>query len=227
MSRGAMYVSVILVIAVTVLSVRVWQLEQANAEQKKINEKLQSDISNINQQLAKQEAVRGSDRVQLLKLLQEVRTEMKNEVDKKYKSLKRMIEAEEERRTKQEGRMLSLHEDLVTNVIDFKEEQKTTVAGIDHKIEESQRQTNESIVGLTKVFVEEITEWKLKTSTLNDTVQQLASRKPAMIENKVVVETNYHMQTYDSQMSLGERIGKFVGGMIQEGASAIVSWLTG
>ena len=231
---------VVTILQVLVLSVIVWQQQQEIAELKKSNEKQTLVISEIAEQHTRDEEKHESRYAKLLKLLQDERNEMKKKLDKlntKYKNVKTMIATGEEMYAKFVRRALSLHTDLATDVIDFKEKHNATVAAIDHRIEESQRQTNESVIGLAKVFVEEITEWKNKTLAenlaLHDRMRQLALEvqnsvhAPTMIENKVTVETNYHVQTYDSQLSLGERIGQFVGGMVETGARAVVSWLVG
>ena len=237
MSRVAKFLLAGLLVAILlVLSVTVWQLKQEIAELKKSNEKQTLVISEIAEQRTRDEEKHESHYAQLFKLLQEERNERErwqNKSDARYKNLK----TDEEINAKFARKVLSLHTDLATNMIDFKKEHNATVAAIDHRIEESQRQTNESVIGLAKVFVEEITEWKNKTSAenlaLHDRMRQLALEvqnsvhAPTMIENKVVVETNYHVQTYDSQLSLGERIGQFVGGMVETGARAVVSWLVG
>ena len=139
------------------------------------------------------------------------------------------------------GNILSLLTDLTDNIKVIKDKYEIDVARLDEKVDandkrvneeigENQRKMNNSIRGVAELFLNEITKLENETLLIREKVKQLEaiSREPVMIENKVHVETEYHHhhhhQVVESrEPTLGERIGQFIGGVLQTGATYLLS----
>lgn len=216
--------NIVLAMCCIVLFVRIWQLQeqldQQHNEQKEYKMAVYSELEGINEKVERQ-------------------------YDILYKKLlKNRDEAREDVKT-----MLSLHIDLTNNVVAMKDEHEIDVAKIDEKVDvnqekmnekigENQKKVNNSMRGLAELFVNEMTKFENKmakheneTRLIRERIKQLEAmvREPVMIENKICVETEYHhhhhgmVQFREPQLTLGERIGQFIGGAVQSGATYLLS----
>lgn len=218
MSRLSVLLAVF-VAAIAILGLIVRQQQQSNDE-------LRSEISQLEKQLQEERNERRKGQNQFIAQCQEVRNELKqvkrdmNILQSKYAMLKEKFLEDKKETINRFETLLSLQTRLRMNVTTDMEELE---ARTDSRIDTNEKKNIESQVALVNLFVAEISEWKNKTLSHDERLQQLESRERIMIENKVVVEREYHVQTVEPQMTLGERIGRFFGGAIEEEAKRLTS----
>ena len=147
---------------------------------------------------------------------------------------------------KQDARdTLSLFTDLLNHVAAVEHKYESDRARLDEKVDsndkkvtekigENQQKVNNSMRGFAELFVNEMTTIENRVAKFeNEThekIKQLEAmaREPIMIENKVHIDTEYHhhhhqvVEFREPQLSLGERIGKFIGGVMQNGATSLL-----
>ena len=163
-----------------------------------------------------------------------------------YDILYEMIQKNRED-AKQDARdTLSLFTDLLDHVAAVEHKYEIEMARLDEKVDtndkkvtkkigENHQKVNNSMRGLAEFFVNEMTTIENRVAKFeNETrekIKQLEAmaREPIMIENKINIDTEYrhhHHQVVEfrePQLSLGERIGKFIGGVMQNGATSLFS----
>lgn len=166
-----------------------------------------------------------------------------------YDILYEMVQKNREDARKDALDTLSLFTDLLNHVAATEDKLKIDTARLDEKVDsndkkvtevisENQQKVNNSMRGLAELFVNEMTKSenrvvKLENETLliHDKLKQLEAmaQEAIMIENKIHVETEYrhhHHQVVEfrePQLSLGERIGQFIGGAMQSGTTYLLS----
>ena len=216
--------NVFLVTCIIVLFAQVWQLkeqlDQQRVEQKVFKTAVYSELREINERAERQ-----------------------------YEVLYKMVLKNREEAREDAQKVLSLHIDLTDNVVAIKSEHNMDVARLDEKVDvnkkevnekmgENQKKVNDSMRGLAELFVNEadklenkMAKYENESRQIHEKIKQLEAmgREPVMIENKVHVETEYrhhHHQVVEfrePQLTLGERIGQFIGGAVQNGATFLLS----
>ena len=240
MSRGMVLIIVSFAILATwcvFLTIQIWQLQENQA-------KLLSMLYKQQGQLEQERDERHKESNEFQRQSLEVYSEVKGDVKKlagQYDHLYQMVLRNKEEARDDVQHVLHLQIDLTSNVVAIKKDQETNVARIDNKMDDNQKKVNDSMRGLAELFVDEITKLENKiakyeneTWLIGERVKQLeaTAREPVMIENKVHVETEYHhhhpvVQYREPQLTLGERIGKFIGGVVQNGVSSLLSTAMG
>ena len=162
-----------------------------------------------------------------------------------YDILYEMIQKNRED-AKQDARdTLALFTDLLDHVAAVEHKYEIDMARLDEKVDsndkkvteeigENQQKINNSMRGLAELFVNEMTTFENRAAKFeNETREKMKqleamAREPIMIENKVHLDTEYHYHHHqvvefrEPQLSLGERIGKFIGGVVQNGATSLL-----
>ena len=226
MSRGKVLVIaaiISLAIMTTYLSIQVWQLQESLARMESTLYKQQELIDREHNEHLK-------ERIEFQKQFLEVRRELQKtngdvvKLTSQYDILYKMVLRNKEEARAQVREVVSLQSGLINNVMAIKEEYESNITRIDEKMDENLKRINDSMVGLAELFVNENTECKNETWLISERVKKLESRPPVMIENKVHVEREYHMAKFEEpQLTLGERIGQFVGGVLQDGTTFLLS----
>ena len=203
----------LLTLSVIYLLVTVWQLQSVlDQVQSQLKEKDRNDL-------------KQRDRVQnqLTKLHHEL-NRVSGDLSKlgtKYDVLYKMVIADKEETRQIVRKMFSNQIDLINSVIATKKEHEANISMLANTIDENHIKVNQSMTGLVELFVREISECKDIYSTILQRLKELESREPVMIENRVVVEREYHVQRVVPQQTWGERIGSYIGGKVQEGLSSL------
>ena len=237
MSRGMVLITVSFAILATwciFLTFQVWQLQESQT-------KLLSILFKQQSQLTQERDERHKEKNELQRQFVETYSEVKGDVKKlfgQYDVLYQMVLRNREEARDDVRHILHLQIDLTSNVVVVKTTQESNVARIDDKMDENQKKLNNSMRGLAELFVDEVTKLENKiakyeneTQLIGERIKQLEAkaREPVMIERKAH-ETEYHYHHHhgvveyrEPQLTLGERIGKFIGGVVQTGTSYLFS----
>jgi hypothetical protein len=207
----------ILAVCCIILFVQNWQLkEQLNQQQNELKEfklAVSGELQAINESAQRQYDI-------LYKKVLKDREDSRLREDKILSLL-----------TKLSKYAAAINNTLEINTARLDEKVDASEQKVNEEIGDNQRKVNDSIRSLAELFVNEITKSENRLAKLENETQLMRKQleaAPAMIENKVHVETEYHHHHHHQaaeyrEPTLGERIGQIVGGVIQSGATYLLS----